>query len=190
MHGNKWKHSYKKWILANKENIHFVMLNRPRSIEEFSFFHKLKSIKIIYYGMDMHAIREYNNYIVSKSKKNLRAYRFYNYIEKFLYEYSSTILTVSKTEEYKIKDITCKNNVVTIPCFFYKEINEFEYKIKDRKDMLFVGGQQHTPNKDAVEYFCNKVMPFISEKKDIKINIVGKYEQSFINKHKSDNINF
>jgi GT2 family glycosyltransferase len=42
-----------------------------------------------------------------------------------------------------------------------RDIRGTDKVFKDRRDVVFVGGYQHTPNVDAVQYFVNDVMPFL-----------------------------
>ena len=43
-----------------------------------------------------------------------------------------------------------------------------------RKDLLFVGGFQHPPNIDTLEYLVNKIFPQIKEKlPDVKLYVIG-----------------
>ena len=44
-----------------------------------------------------------------------------------------------------------------------------------RKDILFVGGFQHTPNVDSVEYLINDIFPKILKLQNIKLYIVGSH---------------
>jgi glycosyltransferase involved in cell wall biosynthesis len=45
---------------------------------------------------------------------------------------------------------------------------------KERRDVVFVGGYQHTPNVDAVKYFANDVMPLLRKKlQGVRFHIVG-----------------
>jgi GT2 family glycosyltransferase len=43
-----------------------------------------------------------------------------------------------------------------------------------RKDIVFVGGFQHTPNVDAILYFCNEIWPLVRKKlASVKLYIIG-----------------
>ena len=45
---------------------------------------------------------------------------------------------------------------------------------EQRRDLLFVGGFSHTPNVDAVLYFCGEIFPLIQTRlSDLKVHIVG-----------------
>jgi GT2 family glycosyltransferase/glycosyltransferase involved in cell wall biosynthesis len=45
---------------------------------------------------------------------------------------------------------------------------------KERKDIMFIGGYQHTPNVDAVQWFVKDIFPLIEkELPDLKFHIIG-----------------
>jgi len=190
-HGKWCKNNYQRWIINNANKIHFVMLNRPRSIKYFNLFKKYTKAKIIYYGMDMYFVRELNKYTLEKNKAALRASKYYKIIELFMYNNSDIILTVSNKEKTDIKALIKKDNVYTFPCFFYKKFKNEEYIFEKRKNLIFVGGQKHPPNEDAVIWFCTKIMPKITNiYPDLKICIVGKYSKNFIDNYSSKNVEF
>lgn len=60
---------------------------------------------------------------------------------------------------------------------------------KERKDFCFVGGFQHTPNVDAVQYFSTDVMPIVREiLPGVKFHVVGSNPPDFIQKLACDDI--
>jgi glycosyltransferase involved in cell wall biosynthesis len=188
----KWcKKNYQRWIKNNANQIHFVMLNRPRSIKYVNFLKKYTKAKIIYYGMDMYFVRELNKYNIEKNKAALRASQYYKIIELFMYNNSDIILTVSNKEKTDIKTLIKKDTVYTFPCFFYKKFKNEKYIFEERKNLIFVGGQKHPPNEDAVIWFCTKIMPKITTTyPDLRIYIVGKYSKNFIDIYSSKNVEF
>lgn len=118
LYGKNYKKNIEKWILKNSKFISFVMLNRPRSIKYIDFFKKYTNAKIIYYGMDMYFVREYNRYLIEHKKEALRTSKYYKNIEYKMYQKSDVVLTVSMKEKEQIKKIFSDVNVVQIPCFF------------------------------------------------------------------------
>lgn len=191
LHGKWCKKNYQKWIIRNANQITFVMLNRPRSIKYLNFFKQYTKAKIIYYGMDMYFVRELNKYSLEKSKASLRASKYYKFIELFMYNNSDIILTVSNKEKNDIKTLIKKDKVYTFPCFFYRNFRNEEYVFEKRKNLIFVGGQKHPPNEDAVIWFSTQIMPKIAAKyPDLKICIIGKYSKNFTDNYSSQNIEF
>ena len=62
--------------------------------------------------------------------------------------------------------------------------------MKNRKDLLFVGGFGHKPNVDAILWFTKEVFPkILKNNPEIKLNIVGSNPTQDIKDLKSENIN-
>lgn len=191
LYGRWYKKNIEKWLLKNSKFISFVMLNRPRSIKYIDFFKKYINATIIYYGMDMYFIREYQRYLIEHKKEALRAYKYYKKIECKMYKAADVIFTVSLKEQEKIKKMFTNVNVIQIPCFFYKIFSRVKYNYSERENIMFVGGQKHPPNPDAVSWFCLKIFPKILEKNNsIKFYVVGNYSIDFINKYNNSSVIF
>jgi len=62
-------------------------------------------------------------------------------------------------------------------------------KFETRKNMIFLGGFQHTPNIDAAEYLVRDIWPIIKQKiSDVKLYIVGSHATEKIKALASDDI--
>jgi len=191
IYGKYCKKHYEEWICKNAEKIDFVMLNAPRSIKYIDLFKKYTKAKILYYGMDMYFIREYSIYAVNGQKKNLKASKYYKKIELLLYDKADILLTISAKEAKEMSAFTKNKNIYVMPCFFYKDFPNAQYDFSARKDLIFVGGERELANKDGIQWFCEQILPHILQKiSDIKLFVVGYYEDSFIGKYSCGNIIF
>ena len=62
---------------------------------------------------------------------------------------------------------------------------------KQRKDIMFIGGYQHTPNVDAIEWFVKDIFPLIEkELPDLKFHIIGSRAPKHIQSMAKDSIVF
>ena len=103
------------------------------------------------------------------------------------------IITLSEDDKNKL----IKNGVHTsiFPSFAqvtFKNVN-IEYPIKLKKQLVFIGPETHEPNKHGLLWFLNEVFPLIlKEDNSIKLNIIGRWSESTIDKWKNkySNINF
>lgn len=189
--GKWWKRNYMKWLYENRESIEFVMLNAPRSIKYIDFFKKFIKTKVLYYDMDIYFLREKLRCDVTKNKKYLRESKYHKFIEKKLFNHADMVLTISEKENKFIRHFTGKKNVFTIPCYVYDKYLDINYKADNRKNLLFVGGEKQQANLDGIEWFIEKIYPIINkEDKNIKLTIVGLYNNNFVNKYQSQNIKF
>jgi glycosyltransferase involved in cell wall biosynthesis len=60
-----------------------------------------------------------------------------------------------------------------------------------KERLIFVGGERELANKDGIQWFCEQILPHILQKiSDIKLFVVGYYEDSFIGKYSCGNIIF
>ena len=73
--------------------------------------------------------------------------------------------------------------------YIFPEIQRREYDFNKKKDLLFVGGFTHTPNVDAVLWFCNDILPIILRQiPDIKVFIVGSNAPDTVLNLQSENV--
>jgi glycosyltransferase involved in cell wall biosynthesis len=57
--------------------------------------------------------------------------------------------------------------------------------------LTFIGGYQHSPNRDAVEWLCRDVARALDERRiEHRIRIIGRYPESFAQAYSSDRIAF
>lgn len=191
LYGKWWKKNYTNWFYENKNKIEFVMLNAPRSIKYIDFFKKVIKTKVLYYDMDIYFVREKLMFDVIKNKKYLRESKYHKIIEKKLFNYADAVLTISEKENKFIRSFTGKKNVFTIPCYIYDSYLNINYKADNRKNLLFVGGEKQEANLDGIKWFIEKIFPEIYKKnKDIKLFVVGLYNDTFVTKYENNNIKF
>jgi GT2 family glycosyltransferase len=182
--------NWKKWIKDNANKLDFVYLNRPHiSIKYIDFIRSNTNAKILYYGHDLHFVREKKRYEIEKNEELLRSSEKWKQIEFQLFEKSDVILTPSSLEKDIIASNFPINKVVVIPPFFYESIPKREMDFSRRKDLLFVGGFGHAPNIDAVLWFVESILPkLIAKLPNIKFIIVGSNPPQKIVQLASDNV--
>lgn len=190
LYGPWYKENWKKWILENNEHFDYIFLNRPHtSLNYLSFLNQNTKAKILYYGHDLHFLRELRKYEIDKDPATLKSSDQWKSKEQFIYENSDFILTPSEDETTAIRQINPAYNVTTILPYFFKVPAQPVTDFGGRKNILFVGGFGHPPNTDGVLWFCNKVWPLVTAKiENIKFTIVGSKPTAEINSLQSKNI--
>jgi glycosyltransferase involved in cell wall biosynthesis len=101
------------------------------------------------------------------------------------------VIHVVGNYEYQIlKEKFNKKIIRNIPLYMYdKLLSNIEKDFSKRKDLIFVGGFSHLPNRDAVLWFAKYVYPKIVDRfQDIIWHIVGSNIPDKIKKLKSKNI--
>ncbi|MEO8770335.1 MAG: glycosyltransferase [Ferruginibacter sp.] len=190
LNGDYYKHNWKTWIQTNKEYIDFVFLNRPHtSLNYITFIKQNTNAKILYYGHDLHFLRELRKYEIDKDPATLNSSNQWKSKEQFIYEHSDYILTPSDDETRAIMQISPSYKVTTILPYFFKEPAYPVDDFTNTRNILFVGGFGHSPNVDGILWFCKNVWPLVTAKiEGIKFTIAGSKPTAEINNLQSENI--
>ena len=175
LYGPWYANNWKQWFLENKEKFDYIYLNRPHiSINFIDFFKKNSSATIIYYGHDLHFVRELKQYEIEKDEALLRSSEKWKETETYIFNNSDIILAPSDDEKKLIKSLGINGKVFSIRPYMFDHIPEAPNNFSERRDILFVGGFNHTPNVDAVTWFVKDIWPDIRKAlPNIKLIIVG-----------------
>ena len=175
LYGIDYKNTINDWIIENKDNIDVAYLNRPHiSVKYIDFIKENTDIKIIYYGHDLHFLREKREYEITKDEKHLVDSDYWKEIELGLMRKSDQVYYPSKVEENLIKSIDDSINVKAISAYIFDKVDiEKQMDFENRKGIMFVGGFNHRPNVDAVLWFMKEIYPCIRKNEDIPFYIVG-----------------
>lgn len=186
------KEMFFDWLKFNAKNIDYFLLVRPNvSIKYLDEIKKYKNIKILYYGQDLHFLREQRDYELTKNKKSLLVSKKFKKIEQKLIKNAKMSYFPSIVEKEIAKSLVPKSNVEVVPVYMYKTDNEPNIlPFDNRKDLLFIGGFKHKPNVDGVLWFVDEVFDKIKKEiPNVKFNIVGSNPNGEILKLQSENIN-
>lgn len=174
LYGEWYANNWKKWVKINAHNIDVIYLNRPNiSIKYLRFLRENTNAKLIYYGHDLHFLREHREYELTgdieheKSSKKIRKTEFDIMRQVDVVYYPSII------EKRIINGVDRTINVKKINAYMYDNINEKKYDFSRRDGLMFVGGFNHKPNVDAILWFTKYVYPIIRQSKNIQFFIAG-----------------
>lgn len=190
LYGKWYNDNWRNWIQTNKASIDFVFLHRPHtSLNYIMFLKENTNAKILFYGHDLHFLRELRKYEIDKDPATLSSSNEWKSKEQFIYENSDFILTPSEDEKKAIQQINPSYNVTTILPYFFKTPAKPVNNFTERGDIIFVGGFGHPPNTDGVLWFCKNIWPLITAKlHDVTFKIVGSNPTPEINNLQSENI--
>ena len=177
LYGPWYAQHWKEWVLENARQIEYVFLNRPHiSVKYIDFLRQVTSARIIYYGHDLHFLREERQYEITKDPALLESSAKWRAIELSLMRKADMAYYPSSIEEAYIHNISPDIRVKAIPAYIYTDVETPEYKLSRRKDLMFIGGFGHTPNVDAVEWLAKEIWPLVrAERKDICVHILGSH---------------
>ena len=190
LYGNYYYNNWQSWIKQNSKYIDLVILNRPHiTCKYIDLIKQFSNIKIVYWGHDLHFLRERREYEINKNKKLIESSKKWEELEFSIMKKADISHFFSN---FEIDIIKSKNNNIKakmIPINIYKNIKKKNISFKERRDLLFVGGFSHNPNIDAVLWFCKEILPTVLKRyPNIKLNIVGSNVPDEIKQLESENI--
>ena len=191
LYGDYYLNNWKSWLEKNGNSFDYAYLNRPHISEKYiDIIKKYSACKIIYFGHDLHYLREYRQYEIEKDSALLKSSKEWKRKEFALFKKADTIYVVGSYEQSILKEEFPDKPVRNIPVYMYdgakKDINR---DFDKRNNIIFVGGFGHPPNSDAVLWFAENIFPkILEEHPDIKWYIVGSKPTEDILKLRSKNI--
>lgn len=190
LYGKKYALGWKSWVKENAEYIDTVVLSRPHISKKYiDFIKNNTNAKIVYYVHDLHFLREFREYELTKNLKTKASSEYWKKIELDLIKKSDVVVTFSSDEKKIIDGYFSKDKSIVTPIFIFDKFKDEDINFKNRKNILFVGGFNHKPNEDAVIWFVNEVWPQVLQKvDDCKFIIVGSNPTEKIRSLQSKNI--
>lgn len=176
LYGVWYRDNWGKWVKENADEIDYVYLNRPHiSIKYIDFIKHNTKAKIIYYGHDLHYLRELREYAISKDKDILKSAENWKKIEFELINKADVVYYPSQIEIDEIKKHFTNINAKAIPAYIFDNTEQkSQYIPETRKDIMFVGGFTHKPNIDAVLWFVKEIFPgVLNVIPDMELYIIG-----------------
>lgn len=128
--------------------------------------------KIIFDTVDLHYLREQRMAEVTKDNNLLKLSEKTKAKEIAVINQCDTTLVVSPFEVEVLAQDARDAKVHILSTIHH--VTGCRKNYTQRKDIMFIGGYQHTPNVDAVEWFVAEIFPLIlKEIPEIKFHIVG-----------------
>ena len=175
LYGVWYRDHWREWIEQNADDFDYIFLSRPHITVKYVDFVKEKTrAKLVYYGHDLHFLREQKKYESTGDPKAMEASIKFKKMESFIFEKVDTIYYLNNEELENVAAIAPAAHVVKSVINIFEEIPDVDYVPGDRRDILFVGGFGHDPNVDAILWTVREIMPRIWDADpDIKLRVVG-----------------
>jgi GT2 family glycosyltransferase len=151
-----------------------VFIARPVAFErQINLIRKYcRRAKVIFHTVDLHFLRMEREADLLNSDDQREKAKKFKEKELSLIEQADVTTVLSEEELRILGGLVPKCKLKLLP--YSRSIPGTTKKFEERKDIIFVGGFQHTPNVDAVKYFVSEVMPLIRNKRlGIKFHVVG-----------------
>ena len=173
--GNYYANHWKDWVKANAKYIDFAFLNRPHiAVNYIDVIRKNTNAKIVYYGHDLHFLREMREYELTGNEELKHSSENWKQKELNLMRAADMAYYPSEIEVEEVHKIDAEIAVRAIPAYIYEAVEDWSYDAEKRRDLMFIGGFGHRPNVDAVLWFYQNVWPIVKqENPDIKMHILG-----------------
>ena len=174
LYGNEMRTNIFEWIENNQANIDIAYLNRPHIATKYIDFIKEKTdIKVIYYGHDLHFIRERREYELTGDVERKNASAYWKSMELDLMRKARISYYPSNVEVDYIHTFDKKINAKAITAYVFEKFGNIDYNPDIREGVLFVGGFSHPPNADALKYFLDNMWDEIYAQIKAPFYIVG-----------------
>lgn len=176
LYGNYYFENWQDWLKENLHYFDYVYLQRPHiSIKYIDLVKEYSHAKILYFAHDLHHVREYREYLLTKDEEKLKSSEHWKEIEYELFEKTDVGHVVGTYEQGVMQKAFPDKPIRNIPLYIYEDIlTDINKNFKERKDLVYVGGFGHPPNIDAVLWFGREVFPKVLEKyPDMVWHVVG-----------------
>ncbi len=174
--GEKMARNISTWLRENAASIDVVYVHRPHIAEQFSLLLNQMNPrpKLIYFGHDLHFLRIQREFVITGDSTFRALSDDWKRRELAVFEGFDKVYYASQIEVDVVAEMAPGTDVSTIPLYVLDETEQRTYCWKDRRDILFVAGFNHTPNVDGLCWFVDEVLPLVVEVfPDIKLNVVG-----------------
>jgi O-antigen biosynthesis protein len=181
--------SVEDYIKNNGQSFEVVVLSRPHVAIKFIDIVKTtcKTAQIIYDTVDLVFLREFRRAKLENSAKLFEVAKTSKKVELYLAQNSDLTLVVSPVEKELLVNEVSSLKVQVLSLVY--RVTEPKKDFHERRNILFVGGFDHLPNIDAVQFFVDQILPLIIRKiPDLKFYIVGSNPPSRVLSLRSDNV--
>ncbi|MEJ5118749.1 glycosyltransferase [Gluconobacter cerinus] len=166
-----------RWLQAYGLYVDFIWTARPDvTFPILSQLRRHTGAPILYYTHDLHYLREMRRYELEGSIWALQESQRLKPMELKIFDVVDHVLTPSAEEKLDILREVPHANVTVVPPYLFgnTDLTDAPADFASRRDLIFVGGFDHTPNVDAAVWLGQEIMPLVWEKHpDSTLWIVG-----------------
>lgn len=191
LYGNFYFNNWQQWLKDNSHYFDYIYLQRPHiAVKYIDLVRQHSGAKIFYFAHDLHHIREYREYEMTKDPAKLASSEHWKEIEYDLFGKADVGHVVGSYEQEIMQKVFPNKSIRNIPLYIYDEIlTDINKNFAERSDILYVGGFGHPPNVDAVLWFAREVFPDVLRKyPDMVWHVVGGKVPKEVAELASDNI--
>ncbi|MDO4267652.1 MAG: glycosyltransferase [Eubacteriales bacterium] len=181
LYGAEYQVKIWDWLRDHGDDIDVAYLNRPHIASKYiDYILDNTDIKVIYYGHDLHFLREMREYEVTGDPKIREDAEYWKSVELSLMSKAAVSYYPSYIERDAIHEIDPSIRVKDITAYVFESFKtDIRKDFEKREGLLFVGGFAHPPNADAVLWFAKDIYPLIRSRMEEagqippEFNVVG-----------------
>lgn len=175
LYGQDYQAGIWEWLKKYGDEIAYAYLNRPHIATKYiDYLQENTRIKVIYYGHDLHFLRESREYALTGDMAKRQAAAYWKSIELSLMYKAAVSYYPSSAERDAVREIDDTISVKNIVAYVYEKfLTGIAADFSKREGLLFVGGFAHPPNEDAVLWFAKEIYPLIRKLIQAPFYIVG-----------------
>ena len=166
LYGSEYQVKIWDWLRDHGDDIAVAYLNRPHIASKYiDYILDNTDIKVIYYGHDLHFLREMREYQLTGDVSKREDAEYWRSVELSLMSKAAVSYYPSYIERDAIRDIDPTIPVKDITAYVYDTFqSDIQKDFSKREGLLFVGGFAHPPNADAVLWFAREIYPLVRER--------------------------
>jgi len=191
LYGRTIELGWKQWLASNAPYLDVVYLMRPHIAEKYIDVVNALTPRprIIYFGHDLHYLRLQRQNDLLNDKTLVAEAENWKKIEYEIFEKVDLIYYPSQIEVDEILSNNAELPVKAIPLYAFDQFDSSPVDFDKRDGLLFVGGFNHPPNVDGLNWFLDDVFPgVLSSIPDIRLYVVGSQMPAEIKQRASDNV--
>ncbi len=168
LYGAEYQVKIWDWLRDHGDDIAVAYLNRPHIASKYiDYILDNTDMKVIYYGHDLHFLREGREYQLTGDLKKREEAEYWKSIELSLMNKAAISYYPSYVERDAIRALDPTIEVKDITAYVFEKFKEdLQEDFARREGLLFVGGFAHPPNADAVLWFAREIYPRIRRKRE------------------------
>lgn len=188
--GTWYYNNWEEWLIENASKFDFFILSRPHiAVKYIDIVKQYAKGTIIYFGHDLHFLREHREYLLKKDESILHSSEKWKALELELMRKADVSYYFSDIEANEIKNNDINIDVDVVPLYIFDSFKDNYYNASSRNDIMFVGGFGHSPNVDAMRWFVTEVWEqIVNQLKGVKLYIIGSNPPDEILEMANDNI--
>jgi GT2 family glycosyltransferase/glycosyltransferase involved in cell wall biosynthesis len=191
LYGRTIELGWKQWLASNAPYLDVVYLMRPHIAGKYIDVVNALTPKprTIYFGHDLHYLRLQRQNDLLNDKALVAEAEEWKKIEYEIFDKADLIYYPSQIEVDEILSNNAELPVKAIPLYAFDQFDSSPVDFDKRSGLLFIGGFNHPPNVDGLNWFLDDVFPgVLSSIPDIRLYIVGSQMPAEIKQRASDNV--